>query len=135
MTPSNPLVHANLACCQIMLGNYDQSFDSFLAAKKTAKLSHDDLSPSNMSYLNKKLDEFKAAVKKADPKNKDKFVDILNRDFEAKSMSNSGLRDDKQYSDKIIADILSSQKKKKNDWWNLFIYKSLCSNFYKYKIY
>lgn len=36
----------------------------------------------------------------------------MNRDFETKTMSNSGLRDDRGYSEKIIADILSASNRK-----------------------
>ena len=58
MSPTNPVMHANLACNYAMLGRMDEAFSSFEATKKYDKKNETELSPGNRYYLATKVTEF-----------------------------------------------------------------------------
>lgn len=67
LSPNNPIILANLACCQAAAGLNQQALDTFKKAESAAQ-QDDNLTFSNKGYLNTKLKEFTDTMSKAEAK-------------------------------------------------------------------
>lgn len=66
MNPDNPMILANLACCQSALGRHDEAMTTFRRAGNEAR--NHNISGNQRQYLSTRLKEFSELIGKSDPK-------------------------------------------------------------------
>lgn len=66
MNPDNPMILANLACCQSALGRHEEAMTTFRRAGNEAR--NHDISGNQRQYLTTRLKEFSNLISASDPK-------------------------------------------------------------------
>jgi Tfp pilus assembly protein PilF len=75
LMPNNPVVLANIACCQMDMGKTEEALVTFKKAKDALNIEK-NMNPSNKIYLNNKMKDFSQAMENKDPKFQRQFEEI-----------------------------------------------------------